>query len=219
MRIHLKITPNNKIVPFNCQSKLVGTLHKWIGKNNDFHDKRSHYSLSWLKGGRAKKQGLDFKDGASWFISSPDVDLIKKIISNIQKDPSINFGMEVNEISIQNTPEFSSKVNFQVENPVFVKYKIEDNTEHGKYHEEKSNEVITQILKNKLKESSLDYSDITVKFDKNYSRAKTKKILYGKIDNIVNMCPVILEGDPKAIAFAWDVGIGSSTGIGFGSLK
>ena len=28
-----------------------------------------------------------------------------------------------------------------------------------------------------------------------------------------------LKGSPEQIAFAWDVGVGNSTGIGFGALK
>jgi len=29
---------------------------------------------------------------------------------------------------------------------------------------------------------------------------------------------VIVEGDPRAVQFAWEVGVGNSTGIGFGAL-
>ena len=50
MRIYLRTTPNDVIVPFDYQQKIVGTIHKWLG-NNEIHDKISLYSFSWLLGG------------------------------------------------------------------------------------------------------------------------------------------------------------------------
>ena len=37
MRIYLRTTPNDVIVPFDYQQKIVGTIHKWLG-NNEIHD-------------------------------------------------------------------------------------------------------------------------------------------------------------------------------------
>ena len=50
MCIYLRTTPNDVIVPFDYQQKIVGTIHKWLG-NNEIHDKISLYSFSWLLGG------------------------------------------------------------------------------------------------------------------------------------------------------------------------
>lgn len=219
MRIHLKLTANNKVVPFNCQPQLVGALHKWIGKNNTSHDKRSLYSLSWLKGGKVLKNGLDFKKGASMFISSPDINLIKTIIKGIQIDSSINYGLEVKELVIQETPTFSNRAYFYLENPIFIKYRKGNNTIHYTYREDASNEIMTNTLKNKLKQAGINDVDVAVRFDKEYGKAKVKKIDYRNIENKVSQCPIIIEGNEEAIAFAWNVGIGNSTGIGFGSLK
>ena len=65
----------------------------------------------------------------------------------------------------------------------------------------------------------MENEEITVAFDRSYSKAQSKTAKYKGIENRVNFCPVILKGSPKAIAFAWDVGIGNSTGIGFGALQ
>lgn len=43
-------------------------------------------------------------------------------------------------------------------------------------------------------------------------------VTYRGIGNRANMCPVIIDGRPETKAFAWEVGIGNSTGIGFGSI-
>ena len=39
------------------------------------------------------------------------------------------------------------------------------------------------------------------------------------IKNKASICPVIVKGTSEQIAFAWNVGVGNSTGIGFGALN
>ena len=60
--------------------------------------------------------------------------------------------------------------------------------------------------------------EVQVGFDTNYSNPKIRKITFNNIDIKASACPVIVAGDPKAVSFAWDVGVGNSTGIGFGCL-
>lgn len=40
MRLHLTLSPNTQVVPFNYQHQLTGAVHKWLG-DNDLHDKIS----------------------------------------------------------------------------------------------------------------------------------------------------------------------------------
>ena len=67
MRIYLHLSPNRELVPFNYQQSLVGAFHRWLGEN-ELHDEISLYSLSWLQGGVAGKEGLDFPQGATFCI-------------------------------------------------------------------------------------------------------------------------------------------------------
>ena len=60
MRIHLKIDSTNHTIPFDHQPLLVGTIHKWLGLNNE-HGEVSLYSFSRIEGGRAMKAGLKFE--------------------------------------------------------------------------------------------------------------------------------------------------------------
>ncbi len=80
-------------------------------------------------------------------------------------------------------------------------------------------DLLTETLKRKLKIAGLPDDKINVSFQSDYSGAKTKIIYYNNIGNKVNICPVIIEGTPEQIAFAWNVGVGNSTSIGFGALK
>jgi len=59
MRIYVRISINKQIVPYNYQHLLTGVIHKWIGKDNDEHGKRSLYSFSWLQNTSSTKQGIN----------------------------------------------------------------------------------------------------------------------------------------------------------------
>lgn len=219
MRIHLKLSPSTAIIPFNHQPQLTGALHKWLGQNNDLHSQPSLYSFSWLEGGKTQKDGLTFSGGATFFISASDDNVIKKIISGIQEDPKINFGLVVEEISIRPDHAFGTERLFYVASPVLVKKKVENREQHFTYQDDESEIILTEILKTKLKISGLPDTAVSVKFQKDYEGAKTKIIHYNKIGNRVNLCPVIVKGTPEQVRFAWNVGVGNSTGIGFGALK
>lgn len=218
MRIYLVLSRNKENVPYTYQQKLVGTFYKWAGFNK-IHDDISLFSLSWLSGGKGNKKGLEFKEGSFWFVSSPNIDFIKNLIKGIQKDPRVAFGMEVKEIYIKETPHFHNKMRFNVATPVLIKRFDKNLQTYYLFDNKISNTYLTETLKSKLKKAGLDYSNIKVYFDTTYRNAKTKLITYRGIKNKANLCPVILEGSPDAIAFAWDVGIGNSTGIGFGALE
>jgi hypothetical protein len=44
MRLHIQLSKNTTIVPFNYQEQQVSKLHYWLGKN-EIHDKLSLYSF------------------------------------------------------------------------------------------------------------------------------------------------------------------------------
>lgn len=217
MRLHFNLTPNTEIVPFDYQHYLIGTFHKWMGWNV-IHDEISLYSLSWLQGGNMVKNGFDFSNGASWFISFWDEAIGKQLIFNALKEQNVCCGMMVKEIQIQNTPNFSCKERFKVSSPIFIrKYDENKKAIHLTFKDKDANLYLTETLNTKLKVANLNYS-IKVKFDTNYSNAKTKLVKIKNISNRANFCPVEIEGDSEAVKFAWNVGIGHSTGSGFGAL-
>jgi CRISPR-associated endoribonuclease Cas6 len=218
MRICIKIRSNKKPVPFNYQPMMTGTIHKWIGQNA-VHDKTSMYSFSWLKGGYKKGNDLIFENGTSFEFSAHDNNMIKIVVEGIQKDPIINYGLEVFEIVILETPKFSNKEFFFVSSPVLVKRTEKEREMHFTYDQIEADDLLEETMKTKLRRAGLDDSDIHLAFDRTYQGAKTKLVYYKNIGNKANICPVIIKGTPEQIAFAWNVGVGNSTGIGFGALK
>lgn len=219
MRIHLKTTPPIKAFPFNYQQYLTGALHKWLGIN-DQHDGLSFYSFSWLKGGKATKEGLSFPNGACFFISAQEPEILKQIIDGLNEDPVINFGMEILEAKIQKDPEFenSSQI-FTSASPIFVKRRDNDHDVHYTFDNPEADQYLTETLQHKLQKAGLSSEGVTVQFDRSYPKAKTKVVYYDQIGNKVNLCPVKIEGSPEQLQFAWNVGVGNSTGIGFGALN
>lgn len=205
-------------VPFDYQKTLVGAFHKWIGKNL-IHDEISLYSLSWFHGGQKINNGLDFKAGGEWHISAHDPELLKCLIKGVQDDPIISFGMEVNSISIVQAPAFDESQKFYLNSPVFVKRNENGRIRFFLYEDKETDELMTQTMIAKLKKGGIDHEGIKIFFDRTYHHPKTKKITFGGIDCRASFCPVIIKGNPDQLAFAWNVGVGNSTGIGFGSLR
>lgn len=226
MRLHIHLSPNTQTVPFDYQHFLTGTFHKWLGKN-EIHDSLSLYSLSWLHGGVTRRDGkrieggLDFPNGARWFISAHDETLLQKIADSALRDGAVCCGMEVTEMRTQSTPDFGPRFCFKAGSPILARSKeIEGRTTHYTCKDKEADEVLTQILRYKLVTAGFGprHQNVTVKFDRTYRNAKIKLVTIKGIGNRASVCPVIVEGSPEAVRFAWNVGVGHSTGNGFGSL-
>ena len=218
MRLYIKLTKNKEIIPFNYQPYLTGAIHKWIGEKNLVHDGLSLYSFSWLQNVDTNKNGIIIKKGSYFFISAYDEVLLKSIIQGIIRDPQVYFGMSVYDIQITEEPKFSEKEKFLVASPVFIKRRFDNKIKHIIYDDPDSSKYMMETLQKKLAKAGLEKEGVKVEFD-TLSFPRVKLIRYKEVDNRVNICPIIIEGSPEQIAFAWNVGIGNSTGIGFGALK
>ena len=219
MRIYLQLTPNTAPVPFDYQATLVGAFHKWLGEN-ELHDGLSLYSLSWLSHGVRRKDGLDFPDGSTFYISAPHEELLSALVHGVFKGHQVRWGMEVKEVIIQRTPDFGPRQKFFAQSPILIKRKPED-AEHHQYYfpkDQESDTYLTETMRLKLVKAGIA-DDVSVSFDRTYPKPKIKMVHYKDLNIKGTLCPVIVEGDPRAVQFAWEVGVGNSTGIGFGALK
>ncbi len=226
MRLNLTLSPNTDPVPFDHLHKLTGTLHKWLGPENDLHDGPSLYSVGWLEGGRAKGGALTFPEGARWRLSFWDDGAAKSVLEGLLQDPSVFAGMRVTEARQQTTPAFSGGYRFDVDAPVLARRRREDGSrEYLIYDDERADEALTRTLRAKMKAAGLeiDPSEARVRFDRGHDGAGTKLATIRKGGHAIkhkgSECPVIVEGPPEAARFAWNVGVGELTGSGFGALK
>ena len=224
MRLHFTLSPNTETVPFDYPYLLTGTFHKLLGENA-IHDTISLYSLSWLHGGVTMRNGkkieggLDFPQGARWFISAHDETLLQKIAGGALRDTDVCYGMKVTEIRTQLTPDFGSRFCFKAGSPILARSKeVKGRVTHYTHTDPEADQVLTQTLRHKLDIAGLDSSSAKVQFDRTYRNAKTKLVTIKGIGNRCTVCPVVVEGAPEAVQFAWNVGVGHLTGNGFGSL-
>ena len=218
MRLHLKISSRDLSIPFNHQSYLVGTVHKWLGYNKE-HGEVSLYSFSRLEGGKKTTDGLKFEREASFFISSYDIILMKKIIAGIQKDPTLFYGLEVTEIIMEPDPDLTNRVLFFTGSPILIKRKVNDKIDHILYNDLRASACMKETLLKKMTIAGIVDETFDIKFDLTANNISKKLIDYKGIKNKANWCPVIINGKPETKLFAWNVGIGNSTGIGFGAIK
>lgn len=218
MRIHLRIKAKEKYIPFDHQPLMVGSVHKWLDWNQE-HGSISLYSFSQLGNGKATSKGIHFKDGTSFFFSSFDSQLIKKMVKGIQTDPLMFNDLEITDIIIEEEPDLSHRTRFLIASPVFIKRRMGDKVEHILYDNPKSSDFLIETMQSKMKIAGIEDNTLKIRFDSNYPKASTKMITYNGIHNRTSWCPVIIESEPETKLFAWNVGLGNSTGIGFGAIK
>ncbi len=217
MRINLKLTTNKQPVPFEYNAVLAGVFHRWVS-DAQIHDSLSLYSFSGLRCGSTNKSNLTFPEGGEWFISAYDSKLLMKIIKQIQISPEVGYGMIVREVIVCENPVFKLEERFMLATPVLIKRMVDKKYVHYLYFDDDSDLFMTETMKTKLNAAGMNDESLKISFDKSYERRKVKLVSYKGINNKVNWCPVIVSGKPETIAFAWNVGVGNSTGIGFGAL-
>lgn len=218
MRILLFTTKNESIVPFDYQYLLVGTMHKWLGVNK-LHDKISLYSFSWLNGASLCTYGFNFRRGAQWFISFHDSDYLNTIIKSIQSSPELFCGMRVTDIIIKDVPNFTSVENFVLASPIFLKERHENTVKHLIYTDENVEKLLEYSIKHKMSIANIpEDGSFKISIDKFNGMCKTKIVKIHDISNRCFYCPIHITAKNETKQFIWNVGLGNSTGVGFGSI-
>lgn len=226
MRIQLVLSSNIQPVPFSYLQDLRSALHNWLGPN-DIHDDLSLYSLGWLKGGEKVGRSLYFPQGATWNLGFYDSDLGWKLAEGIIKNKNLAYGMSVEKALEISHPGFESPMRFAVDGAVLVRdTRADGSRECVLWNDIRADVLLTQKLIQKMKKAGLDerHQQVKVRFDRSYTKAREKVMVAKRVPNAkdiehkANVCPVIIEGTPEAIHFAWLVGVGDLTGSGFGAL-
>lgn len=222
MRLQVQLTANTKAVPFDHLHQLTGALHKWLGQN-DIHDGLSLYSFGWLQGGEQRNDGLNFPKGATWNISFYNDDKARQLLQGMLDKPELSFGMDLLEIREVDPPTFQEQHFFMTDgSAIVVRQKRSDGSRaYLLWDDPATDEALTQSFRRKLTTAgfSVKHLDVTVRFDRNYHSARSRKIAIKGISHRGSECPIIIEGTPEAQHFAWTAGVGELTGSGFGALR
>lgn len=219
MRIQIITSGSKQLIPFDHKHLQVGSIHKWFGENNLEHGKISLYSFSWLDNFTRKKGGLVFNPGAGFFFSCHNPKLMEAFIGGITRSPEMFDGLKVTGITILDTPDFANREVFYAATPVFIKRKTDDGIEHITYKDERAGQFLTETIQHKMLLAGFSDTSLSIKFDTSYAGAKERLIPYRETNNKTSLCPLIINGLPESKLFAWNVGVGNSTGVGFGAIK
>lgn len=218
MRILLLTTKNESIVPFGYQDLLAGVIHRWLGVN-ELHDKISLYSFSWLNGASLCKFGFNFERGSQWFISFHENVYLKTIIKSIQTSPEMFCGMRVTDVIIKDAPDFTYVEDFILASPILLKERHENTIKHLIYTDENVEKLLEYSIKHKMSIANIPEDDsFKISIDRFSRMCKTKIVKIHDISNKSFYCPIHIIAKNKTKQFIWNVGLGHSTGVGFGSI-
>lgn len=216
MRIKIKLSKSQLTIPFAYQGLMLGSIHKWFGADNELHDKVSLYNYSWLRGFRANKYGLTVDKDPHFYFSCFDDRLIDRLNDGICKDKTLFYGLEVTRIE---NVDYEIKECYEPLSPIFCKQKISNNSlQHLLFNNEKTENIMTHLIKNKMKFAKVNFELESVKFEVD-ENSKTKLIKIHGINTKSNLCNIKIVGDENAHKFILDVGVGHSTGSGFGCIS
>jgi CRISPR-associated endoribonuclease Cas6 len=172
-----------------------------------------------LLNAHAGKSGLDYPNGAKFFLSFYDDTCTKQVIESILSNAEMCFGMRAVDVTIKENPDLTHQTLFQCASPFFIRRREGDRDIHYTYKDEDAGKFLEETLLHKMAEAGLSRDEsLKIHFDVSSPAAKIKIISYRGIKNKVSLCPVIIEGCPETKLFAWNVGLGNSTGIGFGAI-
>lgn len=222
MRIKFNFTKNTKPVPVNHQQFLNGYIHKCLGENNVYHDSKSDYSISILQGGRIdiESKTLNFEKGAYFTVTSDDNVFIKTLLMGVLVNPELFFGMKFSGVDYIDEKFHNGWNYFITLSPFILKeYVDKKNYRYITLKDDDFSKKIKTHLINKLKkiDEKLNLTDFDVVVEPN-SFNKVKTIMVKNVANKANHCQINIHCSKKVAKILYTIGIGQSTGSGFGTI-
>lgn len=218
MRIKVKLTGTDKIVTMNNRHIVNSFFHRIIGDKNEYHDTVSDYCISDLRGSckRVSKREISFKDGGYVAMSFHNMEIAEKVMMGLAKNK--NFYKDIEVCGIEYVPDenYNYKWNyFRTLTPILLKVKGKmKNVNDVDFVEE-----LNKSTKNKIKsinpDLNVDNFEIRVKKHENH---KEKIIFVRDIMNFPTQCHLDIKCDKEVAKLLYNVGIGKSTGSGFGMI-
>lgn len=206
--------PKNGI-PIRNQAGLNSYIHHCLGSNNKYHDSFSDYAISSIQGGKLQDNGiLMFSDNPYIQISSENVNFITDIMQGIQKTNILLFDMKFQrfEISNFNVGEYCDTI--QTLSPILLKDK---NDRKITIEDDNWLELLIAKCKSKLAHKGIvdDSFNIVIR---NREKSKKRSVFVGNTFNFCTYTSLKIYGQKKTRETLYNMGLGQSTGCGFGSI-
>jgi len=221
MRIKVQLSPTNKELPINNQYMVNSFIHRALGKDNKYHDTKSDYSISSLQGGKWVNgtDRITIKNGGYITITTLNKGFIDNILMGLY---TTKFYEDIKVCGVEFIDEFfyNGWNHFATLSPFIIKeyvdkkqYKfvtMDDDNFQGK---------VKDYLIRKLSkiDPKLNLTDFEVKIKDNPSH-KVKKVMVKNVPNLANQCQVSIHCNRKVGELIYNLGIGQSTGSGFGTV-
>jgi CRISPR-associated endoribonuclease Cas6 len=219
MRIKILFKATDKTLPINNQHILNSFIHKILGKNNEYHNKKSNYSISHLCGGKmnSDKQTLSFINGTYIIITSLDMNFINKILTGLVN--SVDEFFMYNGVEIIEEKFYNGWNHFFTLSPILIKeYKNKNEYIFLTSNNCELSAVIESHTKRKFQRinENIDFDGFEVVIDND--KNKVKKILVKNVINHATMCKISIKCNKHLAELIYNYGIGQSCGGGFGTI-
>lgn len=223
MRIIIRFSKTEELVPINNQSYVNYYIYKkCLGDNNVYHDAKSNYCISSIQGGKltSDKKNLKFDNGGFIVVTSKDETFLNDLIGGVMNNPKLNWGMEYVNIEFVRENFTDGWNHFATLSPFIIK----KNNGYKSYSFSTMNDVdFIQTIHNHLVKKinnrypHIDTTELKVRVNSHPSH-KIKLIRVKNVENETNQCHISLFCDKTLAEIIYNMGIGQSTGSGFGTI-
>lgn len=216
MKIKLIFSPSN--LPFNesTQNAVNSCIHRMFGKDNKCHNSFSNYAVSSLFGGVIVDGKMTYPNGAHFYFSSHDDELNEKVMYKAIDGIDMH-DMKLISINFEDFKPHSDYDIVRTISPILLKDKDRIIT----YKDSDFIDVLTKKSKLKLKYDGFTDKEINSLVIEPF-HFENARLKFPKVHNIVNKSSqvmLIIKGDKAMRKALYEMGLGNSTGSGFGSIE
>jgi len=218
MRLKIEFT-KPALIEADNQHIVNRFIHNLLGRDNIYHDVSSNYNVSNLCGGRLDKKTrlISFKTSNPFIIvSSLDNEFLNKILMGLLQKPFLTADCSFKDVTFINEELNDGWNNFLTLSPILLK-NVDD-----KFLTVKDVDFSEKLREQTIRKLSainpnLDLSDFDLVIeDKPLNRVCVRKVK--SVYNYASICNVKIKGSKKIIEQLYNLGIGNSTGCGFGTI-
>lgn len=221
MIIKVYFEKTNKTIPFNNQHQMNGFIFAMLGdKASKYHDSFSDYSISGIQGCRmnSDKSGLIFTNEPYIQITSDDMsvcnDFVCAIINSIDNKSVNLFGLHPTRFETFDFPCGKKFDIIKTISPILLK----NNGRKITVVDEGWIEALNENCKAKLKHGGIEDSSFKIVIG-NKENVKRKMVYVGEVFNPCTDGVFTVYGKEETRKKLYNMGLGNSTGTGFGALK
>jgi CRISPR-associated endoribonuclease Cas6 len=232
LKITFKTIPGFKL-PYNNNYTIATVIYNALEDTHfatELHDSRGfkYFTFSQVQIPQLKIQpdGLVTKDGKFQVqVSSVNEEFIKNLWYGLFSNPKIDFQgvqAEVEKAEIMKTPKFTENMKFKTLSPIYLRTERDGKTWDLGPGEPEFKERLNENLFKKYWSYYKNHDHLYLDFKPLKGTVKQKRIIIKK-DNIEiyhrsNQMKFELTGPEKLLEFAWQVGLGEKTSMGFGMV-